>query len=222
LFELSFKLFPFEGLTSWTNDWTLTFFLWWIAFGPCVGVFIARISRGRTLRQFMLGVVLVPTLFSVLWFAAFGGTALQIELFGGGGLGELVLQNYATAIFAFFEHFPASIVLNLLALLLVFIFLVTTADSGCFVVAMLTSNGTLNPPLKKKLLWTSVITVITAATVLSSGGVEAAKAIAIFGAIPFTIILILQIFSFLLVLGDDPGISAAGRGATGERDSDGK
>lgn len=125
LIPISFRLFPYEGLTDWSAGWTLTYLIWWLAWGPFVGIFIARISRGRTIRQFMVGVVLVPSLFSMLWFATFGGTGFYIELFGSGGLADLVFEDVTKALFALFTYFPLSLLLSIAALFLIFIFLVT-------------------------------------------------------------------------------------------------
>lgn len=194
--SLSFHLLPFEGLQGWTSGWTLTYFIWWLAWGPFVGIFVARISRGRTIREFCAGVILVPTLFSMLWFAAFGGTAIYVELFGNGGIAELVFQDVTKALFVFLDYFPAGPVLGAIAALLVFIFLVTSADSGTFVLSMMTSNGNLNPPLIQKMVWGVLIAVLTIGTLLS-GSIEVAKAMAITGALPFSIVLLLQIVGFL-------------------------
>ncbi|MDJ0783202.1 MAG: BCCT family transporter [Desulfosarcinaceae bacterium] len=207
LFQMSFRLFPYKGLGEWTAGWTLTYLIWWVAWGPFVGVFIARISRGRTIRQFILGVVLIPTLFSVLWFAAFGGTAFNIELFGAGGLSDLIMQDVTRALFAFFGYFPFTSLLNILALFLIFVFLVTSADSGTFVVSMMTSDGDLNPGVVRKLTWGVIIVIITISTLLG-GGVSVAKAIAITGAIPFSLIMVLQIIAFLRTIRNDPGKEA--------------
>lgn len=200
---MAFRLFPFEGLSQWSVSWTLTYLIWWLAWGPFVGVFIARISRGRTIREFCIGVIVVPTLFSVLWFSVFGGTAIYIELFGNGGLSELVAENVSRALFAFFENFPVPIALSSLAILLIFIFLVTSADSGTFVLSMMTSNGALNPSTANKLVWGILIALITGSTLLT-GSVEVARAMAAAGAIPFSFILLLQIVGFLRALRDEP------------------
>jgi glycine betaine transporter len=203
LVGLSFRIFAFdEELRDWTHGWTLTYLIWWIAWGPFIGIFIARISRGRTIREFCLGVILVPTLFSMLWFAVFGGAAIYIEMFGGGGLAELVFEDVTTALFAFFGYFPMPDLLSAAGVLLVFIFLVTSADSGTFVIAMMTTNGSLNPDAKTKLIWGILIAAITAGT-LFTGSVEVAKAMAITGAIPFTFIVLLQIVGLLRALREE-------------------
>lgn len=201
-FSMSFHLFPYEGLSEWSAGWTLTYLIWWLAWGPFVGVFIARISRGRTIREFCAGVILMPTLVSILWFATFGGAAVYIELQGPGGLSELVSEDIAVALFAFFRFFPFSEVLAILALLLIFIFLVTSADSGTFVLSMMTSGGDLNPALSYKMVWGTLVAVITGAT-LFSGSVEVARAMAATGAIPFSFILVLQIVGLLRSLRED-------------------
>lgn len=192
----AFKLFPFEGLQGWTSGWTLTYFIWWLAWGPFVGIFVARISRGRTIREFCVGVILVPTIFSMLWFAAFGGTAIYVELFGVGGIAELVFQDVTKALFVFLDFFPAGDALGVTAALLIFIFLVTSADSGTFVLSMMTTDGNLNPPVLHKMVWGVLIAVLTIGTLLS-GSVEVAKAMAITGALPFSVVLLLQIVGFL-------------------------
>jgi glycine betaine transporter len=193
---LAFKLFPYEGLESWTSGWTLTYMIWWLAWGPFVGIFVARISRGRTVREFCIGVILVPTLFSMLWFAAFGGTAIYIEMFGGGGLSELVFADVTSALFLFLDYFPYGAFLGAVACFLIFIFLVTSADSGTFVLSMMTSDGDLNPPLIHKMVWGSLIAILTVGTLLS-GSITVAKAMAITGALPFSVILLMQIVGFM-------------------------
>ncbi len=194
--QLSFRMFPYEGLTDWMTGWTLTYLIWWIAWGPFVGIFVARISRGRTIREFCFGVIVIPTLFSILWFAVFGGAGIYIELFAGGGLADVVFEDVSKALFTFFDFFPGTPVLNTLAVLLVFIFLVTSADSGTFVLAMMTSDGALNPPLLQKLIWGTLIAAITVATVFTES-VPVAKAMAIAGALPFSVILLLQVVGFM-------------------------
>ncbi len=196
ILTMSFKLFPFEGLTGWSAGWTLTYLIWWIAWGPFIGIFVARISRGRTIREFCFGVILVPTLFSMLWFAVFGAAGFYIEMHGGGGLKELIFEDVTKALFGFLAYFPAGDILNILAVALMFIFLVTSADSGTFVLSMMTTDGNLNPPVVQKMVWGTLIAAITAGT-LFSGSVTVAKAMAITGAIPFTVIVLLQIVGLL-------------------------
>ncbi len=207
LIPMSFKTYAFTSFSSWNwfHGWTLTYLIWWLAWGPFVGIFIARISRGRTIREFVIYVVCIPTIVSMLWFAAFGGSAIHIELFGDGAISDKVFADVASALFGFFEYFPGSDILSFLAVCLIFIFLVTSADSGTFVISMMTSNGNLNPKTKLKLTWGLIITAITVATVVTES-VSVAKAMAITGAIPFTIIIILQLVAFFRVLRGDPKV----------------
>jgi glycine betaine transporter len=205
--SMSFKTYPFTPFEGWNwfHGWTLTYLIWWLAWGPFVGIFIARISRGRTIREFVIYVVGVPTIVSMLWFAAFGGAAVHIELYGAGGFSDQVFADVSSALYAFFEYFPGSDILSVLALILVFIFLVTSADSGTFVVSMMTSNGSLNPSTKLKLIWGLIITAISVATVVTES-IEVAKAMAITGAIPFTVIIILMLVAFFRVIREDPKV----------------
>src|SRR6056297_1909316 len=199
---MAFHLLPFEGLQEWTASWTLTYMIWWLAWGPFVGIFIARISRGRTIREFCAGVIIVPTVFSILWFCVFGGAGIYIELFGPGGLSGLVAENVSDALFAFLDYFPLSILLSYLTMVLIFIFLVTSADSGTFVLSMMTTQGELNPPGSSKIVWGTLVAVITGATLMSES-VDVARAMATLGAIPFSAILVLQILGFLRALGSE-------------------
>jgi len=199
---MSFRLLSWENQMDWTSSWTLTFLIWWVAFGPFVGIFIARISRGRTIREFCLGVILVPTLFSMFWFAVFGGTGIWIENSAGGGLAGMISEDVTTALFAFLDYFALGAFLRILALLLIVIFLITSADSGCFVISMMTSEGRLNPGTWLKLGWGLTIALLTLA-VLLSGSVDVAKSMSIFGALPFTLILLIQIVGFLRALREE-------------------
>ena len=141
----------------------------------------------------------------MLWFAAFGGAAIHIEMFGAGGITENIFADVAGALFVFFEYFPGTDLLNFLAVCLIFIFLVTSADSGTFVISMMTSRGSLNPATKLKLTWGLIITGITVATIVTES-VKVAKAMAITGAIPFTFIIIMQLAGFARIVREDPKI----------------
>ena len=196
---LSFQLYPFTDIGPWLQNWTLTYWFWWIAWAPFVGVFIARISRGRTIREFVTGVMFVPSVFSVLWFSVFGGTGLYEELQGQGGIVKLVRQDVSTALFALFDRLPLSEVLNGTALLLSFIFLVTSVVSAAYVLGMFTSQGSLNPSVGQKLAWGAALGGLGTALTLS-GNVDAVRTVAFIGAIPFTLIIFLQIGSLLIAL----------------------
>lgn len=201
--DLSFQLFPFADVGPWLKNWTFTYWLWWIAWAPFVGVFIARISRGRTIREFVAGVVFVPALFSVLWFSIFGGTALYEELHGMGGIGRLVRENISIALFSLFDQLPLSGLLNGTALILSFIFLVTSVVSAAYVLGMFTSRGSLNPSTGQKLAWGVALGGLGAALTFS-GNVEAVRTIAFIGALPFALILLLQVAALLRVIIYEP------------------
>jgi len=196
-----FRTFTFmdENVGNWFESWTLTYMVWWIAWAPFVGVFIARISRGRTIREFVTGVMVVPSVFSVLWFSVFGGTGIYEELHGQGGMVKLVREDVSTALFALFDRLPLSDLLNGTALMLSFIFLVTSVVSAAYVLGMFTSRGSLNPSVGQKLAWGAVLGGLGTALTLS-GNVEAVQKVAFIGAIPYTLIILLQIAAFLRTL----------------------
>ncbi len=200
---LSLMTYPYQDKAGWLHGWTLVYFVWWISWAPFVGIFIARISRGRTIREFVSGVILLPTLFSVLWFAVFGGTGLHEEL-GRGGVARMVQENVTVALFTLFDRLPLSQLLSVTALLLVFIFLVTSVDSATFVLGMLTSRGDLDPPPRRKLAWGVSLAVLGGALLIAER-VEVVRAIAILGAVPFAFILMIQIGALLRALREDLG-----------------
>ncbi len=202
LVGMSFRMYPYQNLREWTHRWTLTFFIFWMAWAPFVGVFIARISRGRTIREFVLGVLLVPTLFSILWFSIFGGSAIHEEMSGVGALSTLVKEDMTAALFTLFEGFPLSGLLSITAISLIFVFLVTSADSATFVLSMLTSQGNPDPPLKKKITWGIVLGGLGAA-LMFTGSVEALQAVVITGAVPFVFVMLLQLAALLRALKED-------------------
>jgi choline/carnitine/betaine transport len=200
LVGLSFQLFTFEGgeVAGWFQGWTLTYFFWWIAWAPFVGVFIARISRGRTIRAFIAGVILVPTVFSIFWFAVFGGFGLYEELYGLGGVVEMVRYDVSIALFTLLERLPYAGVLNATAMVLAFVFLVTSVVSAAFVLGML-SGQVANPDRRSKLAWGLVLGLLGAAMIVS-GDIQAVRALAVLGAIPFAAVMVLQIVALLRAL----------------------
>ncbi len=212
---MSLRLFPFRDLDAWTSGWTLTYFIWWIAWAPFVGVFIARISRGRTIREYVVGVTLAPTVFSVLWFGVFGGTGIYEELHGAGGVADLVSEDVTTALFALYERIPLTAVLSGVTIGLLFIFLVTSCDSATYVLGMLTSGGALVPPTRRKILWGVAIAALGAALMLT-GNIEVLKAVVVTGAVPFAFVMLLQVVALLRALGDEKVPRARG-GRRGSR-----
>ena len=199
---LSLNVYPYDGERSWFHGWTLTYFFWWIAWAPFVGIFIARISKGRTIREFVLGVLLAPTLFSIVWFAVFGGTGLHEELAGGGGILASVREDVAGALFLLLERMPLGSLLSVSALLLIFIFLVTSVDSATFVLGILTSPGKGDPTRPNKLTWGLILGVLGGALALTRN-IDVVRAVAVLGAIPFSFVLILQAAALVRALRQD-------------------
>lgn len=197
-FELSFRTMSFQGEEgrSWLSGWTTFYWGWWMSWAPFVGVFIARISRGRTVREFVTGVLLVPTLVTFLWFSVLGGSAIYREMFGEGGLiGEDGAVSTDAALFQFLEGLPASGLLSVVAMILVIVFFVTSSDSGSFVVDMLASGGDPEPPVWSRIFW-AVMEGVVAATLLIAGavtggdGLSALQTMAILLALPFSFVMI--------------------------------
>lgn len=191
--EMSLTVNPFLGY-DWYKDWTLFYWAWWIAWSPFVGIFVARISRGRTIREFVSGALLVPTLLTFVWFSVFGGASLFLELEQGAGIGRAVQHDVSTALFAVFDHFPGAMILSNAAILLLVVFFVTSADSATFVLGIMTSKGSPNPSLSKKLTW-GVTQSSVAAILLVSGGLAALQQMAIAAALPFTFVLLLMCYN---------------------------
>ncbi|WP_173916611.1 BCCT family transporter [Halobacillus sp. Marseille-Q1614] len=192
---MSFRMTPFATDNTWVGDWTIFYWAWWISWAPFVGTFIARVSKGRTIREFISGVLLVPTIFGALWFSVFGGTAINLEFFGGQDIYSDVSEIGAeAALFSMLQHVPLGGVMTIIGLLLISTFFITSADSATFVLGMQTTNGSLNPPLKVKFIW-GLIQAGAAAILLWQGGLGALQTAAIIAAFPFTLIMILLCFS---------------------------
>lgn len=188
--------------SGWLGSWTLFYWAWWISWGPFVGQFIARISRGRTIREFVIGVLIVPTAFSFLWLAIFGSTALEIELFGNGGIAEAVSQNVASALFVTLANYPLASITSIIAIVLVAGFFVTSADAGTYVIAMLTSNGSLKPKDSVKAIW-GIILGSVAAVLLVTGGLVALQTAAIVAAFPFMFVMIAMVYSIIKAISSE-------------------
>lgn len=193
--SMSFRLSPFHQEITWFQDWTIFYWAWWIAWAPFVGTFIARISKGRTVREFVIGVLLVPTIFGALWFSVFGGTGIYMEFFEHKEVMKVIEQSGSeAALFTVFENFPLATVLSLLAIFLISTFFITSADSATFVLAMQTTNGNLNPSNKIKFVW-GIIQSAAAAILLWTGGLEALQRASIIAALPFTVVMLLIVIS---------------------------
>jgi len=197
---------------SWQNGWTVFYWGWWIAWSPFVGMFIARISKGRTIREFITGVLLVPTLLTFFWLSVFGDSALYIELFTDSNMAQAVNDNLARSLFFFFDHLPSAAgtdlpgflitAASLLATLVVITFFVTSSDSGSLVIDIISAGGKPNPPVIQRIFWASTEGVVAAA-LLIGGGLTALQTAAIATGLPFALVLLVMIFSLYRGLSHD-------------------
>ena len=191
------------GSQDWISGWTLFYWGWWISWSPFVGMFIARISRGRTIREFLFGVLLIPTLFTFFWLTVYGNSALELALAGtGGGLVEAATNDAATAIFAFLENLPFAAITSVVAIILVTVFFVTSSDSGSLVIDIITSGGNLNPPVWQRVFW-ALVEGVVAAVLVASGGLIALQAASLMAALPFVIVLFLALIGLLKALSNE-------------------
>lgn len=191
--RMSLRMTPFRE-SSWVGDWTLFYWAWWISWSPFVGLFIARVSRGRTIRQFIVGTVMAPTLVGFAWFSVFGGAALYLQIFQGVPVAAAVKADVSTAMFALFGALPMGGVMALVATLLVLVFFVTSGDSATLVLAMMSSKGDPDPPNRIKIMWGVLVSGI-AMSLLLAGGLKAVQTATIVFALPFAVVLVLMAVS---------------------------
>ena len=206
---LGFWTESYEGQENWQSSWTIFYWAWWISWSPFVGVFVARISRGRTIREFTLGVLLIPVAILFLWFTAFGGSAVHMELMAAvnpdiasPGLVEAVRADTGSAIFKLMESYPLTAVFNLLIVIMIVLWFVTSSDSASFVIDMLTSGGDTDPPKIQRLFWAGTEGVI-AAVLLAAGGLGALQAASIVSGLPFAVVILVMMYSLLRGLSRD-------------------
>ena len=191
--ERTFSLQAYEN-SNWIGSWTLFIFAWTIAWAPFVGLFIAKISRGRTIREFVLGVMLVPTFFTFFWFSVFGDTALHMIMVDGyTSLISEVQNNQAIALFKLLENLPFTEFVSSLTILLIITFFVTSSDSGSLVIDSLAAGGRSDTPWWQRSFWV-VTEGAVAAVLLLAGGLEALQTAAIVSALPFAIIILISMF----------------------------
>lgn len=191
----SFDVAPlYEQKSEWLKSWTIYYWGWWISWSPFVGIFIARVSKGRSIRQFVIAVLLVPTIVSLIWFSVFGTTGITVAQ----NSDSILALPPETQLFAIFNELPLSVVLSTIAILLVSIFFITSADSATFVLGMQTSYGTLQPPKGIKVIWGVLLSLIAFVLLLTGGdeGLGALQSAAIISAFPFSIVIILMTISF--------------------------
>jgi glycine betaine transporter len=179
-----------DAVGRWFSDWTLTYMVWWIAWGPFVGVFVARISKGRTIREFVLGVLIGPTVFSVIWFGAFGGIGLYESLHGAGDLAAMTANNVERVTFDLLERLPLTMLTTLATIVAAFLFIVTSVVSAAFVLGTFSTGGDPDPKPRIRLVWGVLLGVLGCAMILS-GSIDAVKKLIALGALPFVFITLL-------------------------------
>jgi len=195
--KMSYRIAPLnEQIRSWINGWTIFYWAWWIAWAPFVGIFIARVSKGRSIREFVFGVLLVPSVIGFLWFSTFGGTAIMLEHEGKAEISNLVTEE---VLFAVFSNYSFGSILSIVAIILIGTFFITSADSGTYVLGMMTTNGSLNPGNRIKLIWGIMLSIISLA-LLYTGGLQALQNTMIAAALPFSMIMGLMTISLIMAL----------------------
>ncbi|TNF87010.1 MAG: BCCT family transporter, partial [Gammaproteobacteria bacterium] len=201
VFPHGFRTFTFmdEHIGNWFQSWTLTYMVWWIAWAPFVGVFIARISKGRTIREFIVGVILGPTVFSMLWFGIFGGAGFYEVLQRGSAIMDVVRDNVSAVTFFVLENFPLPLLTISLVIVAAFLFIVTSVVSAAFVLGMFSSNGDLDPSVKIKLAWGVILGALGYVMILS-GNIGAIKSIIALGSLPFVFVVLVLVVCLLKTL----------------------
>ncbi|MHA6260940.1 BCCT family transporter [Sporosarcina sp. CAU 1771] len=195
--QMSLRTAPLNSTDrEWLDGWTIFYWAWWVSWAPFVSMFIARVSKGRTIREFMIGVLVAPTLLGAFWFSAFGSTAIDIQK---NGIVDLTTSSTELTIFEMFKTMPLGFVISIFAILLISSFFITSADSATFVLGMQSTNGSLTPPNSVKLIW-GVIQSTIALILLSVNGLTALQNTIIIAALPFSFIMLLIIVSLLKAL----------------------
>lgn len=197
LVQMSFRTAPLnEDNRVWLDAWTIFYWSWWIAWAPFVGMFIARVSKGRTIKEFLIGVLVVPTVIGAFWFSAFGSTAINIQRTG---IKDLASASTELVVFEMFNTMPLSLLLSIVAIVLIISFFITSADSATFVLGMQSTNGSLTPPNTVKLTW-GIIQSTIAVILLSVNGLTALQNTIIIAALPFSFVIVLMIISLMKAL----------------------
>ncbi len=203
LVTMTFNLYAYDPKEEWIGGWTIFYWGWWISWSPFVGMFIARVSRGRTIREFLIGVLLIPSSFCFLWFTAFGNTAINAIINEGmTSLSDIVAADVPVALFKFFEIMPMSNVLSMLGVVLIITFFVSSSDSGSLVIDTLTSGGAAEPPVWQRVFWASSEGIVAAA-LLGAGGLAALQTMTIVSAFPITLLLLAFCYSLFKALRND-------------------
>ncbi|MDC1122135.1 BCCT family transporter [Nitrospinaceae bacterium] len=187
----------------WQSSWTIFYWGWWIAWAPFVGMFIARISKGRTLREFIIGGFFAPVFATFIWLSVFGGTALYLEIFEGAPISQAVSANVSTALFETLAYLPMEKITAALSTLVIVTFFVTSSDSGSLVIDILTAGGDQNPPANQRVFW-AVTEGVIASVLLLAGGLQALQTAAIASGLPFALIMIGMCFALFKELRNEP------------------
>ena len=187
---------------EWQNSWTVFYWGWWIAWSSFVGTFIARISKGRTIRQFILGVLIVPTIVTCLWISAFGSVSILEVMNGNTAIADAVQNDVSTALFVFLENIPFTQAISVLAIVLVTSFFITSSDSGSLVVDSLTSGGKISAPVGQRVFWATTEGAV-AAVLLIGGGLQALQTATIITGLPFAFLLLTICYSLHKGLSND-------------------
>ena len=179
---------------TWLSSWTIFYWAWWISWSPFVGIFIARISKGRSIREFITVVLLIPTVLSFIWFSAFGTMANTVQQNGTADLTSLKVEE---TLFGTFSHYPLGILMSIIAIVLIFTFFITSADSATYVLSMLSEDGRLIPTNGKKVVWGAIVAGIAMA-LLFAGGLEALQSTLIIIALPFAVVIALIVVALIV------------------------
>lgn len=188
--RMSLRMTPFRD-DQWVGSWTIFYWAWWVSWSPFVGLFIARVSRGRTVREFILGTVAAPTIAAFVWFSVFGGTALHMEIMQHVPIADAVKADVSTALFAMFDQLPMGTLMSGIATVLVVVFFVTSGDSAVLVLGMMSTGGNENPSARVKVAWGVLISGI-AISLLLAGGLKSVQTATIVFALPFVGVIVLM------------------------------
>jgi choline/glycine/proline betaine transport protein len=193
------------GNIEWLNGWTVFYWAWWIAWAPFVGQFVARVSKGRSIREFIIAVSLLPSGFSLIWIAIYGGAAFNLNSLTGGAIETAVSANYTTALFALLEQLPLYTITSVLAIVLIVACFIGAANSATYVLAMLTSGGDMDPGKKLRGGWGVAQGVITIVLIVVGGtsALSVLQTASIAAAFPFMLIMIVMCFSMVKALKED-------------------
>ncbi|MDX5593372.1 BCCT family transporter [Pseudovibrio sp. SPO723] len=203
LVNKTFNLYAYDRKDAWLGGWTLLYWGWWISWSPFVGTFIARVSRGRTIREFLVGILFVPTGVALIWFTIFGNSGIDLIMNGGAtDLAEAVNTDVSVALFKFFEYMPLTEILSGIAIILVVVFFVTSSDSGSLVIDSLTSDGVTDAPVWQRIFW-ALLQGVVAIVLLWAGGLAALQTATIVSALPFVLVMLAMCFGLYKALQDD-------------------